>query len=198
MTFITRYNGTMTSRCEWANVNQRQQKYHDQQWGVPMRGDQDLFEMLCLEGAQAGLSWDTILAKRAAYNELFYGFDIKTCANLTDEELSKILTNPKVVRNRLKVYSVRKNALAVQKIIAEHGSLRKFFWSFVGDAPFQNSWQTMSDVPTSTPESLVMSRELKKYGCSFVGETICYAYMQSTGMVNDHLTTCFRHAEVGV
>lgn len=183
-------------RCAWAEINDRERVYHDTEWGIPEYNDQKLFEMLCLEGAQAGLSWDTILKKRDGYRAVFYDFDITRCAMLTDDELEIKRYDERIVRNRLKVYSVRKNAQAVQKIIAEHGSFANFLWAFVDDTPVDSTPKTISDVPVSTDVSDAMSKTLKKYGCSFVGSTICYAFMQATGMVNDHVIDCWRRNEV--
>lgn len=182
-------------RCEWANHNSLERAYHDDEWGVPEYSDQKLFEMLCLEGAQAGLSWDTILKKRQGYRAVFYDFDIARCAMLTDDELELKRHDERIVRNRLKVYSVRKNAQAVQRIVAEHGSFADFLWAFVDNASIDTSPKTLSDVPVSNDISDAMSKALKKYGCSFVGGTICYAFMQATGMVNDHVIDCWRRTE---
>lgn len=170
--------------------------YHDTEWGVPLHEDRALFEFLCLEGAQAGLSWRTILAKRDNYRAAFEQFDIVRCAKLTDARLERLLTDPGIVRNRLKVYSVRDNARAALEAIAEYGSLDAFLWSFVDGEPVVNAWNTMRDAPTHTPVSDRMSKTLKKRGFRFVGTTICYAMMQATGMVNDHVTGCFRYRQI--
>ena len=163
---------------------------------MPLHDDQKLFELLCLEGAQAGLSWRTVLEKRDGYRELFHQFDIAHCAAMSDDELELILHNPRIIRNRLKVFGVRKNAQAAQRIIAEHSSLNNYLWQFVGGVPQQNAWQQMGDVPTQTDASDAMSKQLKKDDFTFVGSAICYAFMQSSGMVNDHVVSCFRATEV--
>lgn len=182
-------------RCAWAKMNDLERAYHDAEWGVPSRDSQKLFEKLCLEGAQAGLSWDTILRKRDEYRRVFHGFDIKKVARMTDEELEDILQNSSVVRNRLKVFSVRKNALATLEIMKTQ-DFGEYIWSFVGGKTVQNNWRTMSETPVSTAISERMSKDLKKRGFSFVGPTICYAFMQSMGLVNDHVVGCFRRKEV--
>lgn len=183
-------------RCAWALHTSDEMSYHDTEWGMPLHDDQKLFEFLCLEGAQAGLSWRTILAKRSAYRALFHDFSIDTVAAMTDQELHVILQNPGIVRNCLKVYSVRRNAQAVQQLISKHGSLRAFLWSFTGHTPQQPNYQQERDIPTTNDNATQMSKELKRAGCSFVGPTISYAFMQATGMTNDHIITCFRHKEV--
>lgn len=182
-------------RCAWAELNDRERAYHDTEWGVPTHDAQKLFEKLCLEGAQAGLSWDTILKKRDEYRRVFHGFDIEKVAQMTDEELGDILQNSSVVRNRLKVYSVRKNALAVLEIMKVQ-DFSNYIWSFVGGKTIQNSWQDSSDAPASTEISEYMSKDLKKRGLTFVGPTICYAFMQAMGLVNDHVVNCFRYEEI--
>lgn len=178
-------------RCFWAEFSDSERDYHDTEWGRPLHGERELFEFLCLEGAQAGLSWRTILEKRANYGRVFHDFDIDRCARLTDEALEKALLDPGIVRNRLKVYGVRKNALAAQAVQKEHGSLDAYLWSFVGGKPVDNMPRSRSDVPASTERSDAMSKALKKKGFTFVGTTICYAFMQATGMVNDHMADCF-------
>lgn len=184
------------TRCAWSGSDPRYVAYHDAEWGVPVHDDARLFEFLTLEGAQAGLSWITILRKREQYREAFDGFDAHTIAQYDDAKIQALLHNPGIVRNRLKVASVVKNAQAVLRIQAEFGSLDTFLWRFVDGAPRQNAWQTLSEIPTHTPESDAMSKDLKKRGCSFVGSTICYAFMQAVGLVNDHTTDCFRYTEV--
>ncbi len=183
-------------RCGWATHTELERDYHDTEWGVPLHDDRALFEFLCLEGAQAGLSWRTILAKRDNYRAAFEQFDIARCAVLDDARLERLLTDPGIVRNRLKVYSVRGNARAALEAIAEYGSLDAFLWSFVDGEPVVNAWKTMREAPTHTPASDRMSKTLKKRGFRFVGTTICYAMMQATGMVNDHVTGCFRYRQV--
>ncbi|MDF2186514.1 DNA-3-methyladenine glycosylase I [Grimontia hollisae] len=180
-------------RCSWANVSERDQAYHDKEWGVPVHDDQRLFEMLILEGAQAGLSWATILKKREGYREAFDHFHIETVAAYDENKIAALLANPAIVRNKLKVNGTVINANLVLEIQKEYGSFNEYIWQFVDGKPRINHWETMADVPTSTPESDAMSKALKKKGFKFVGSTICYAYMQATGMVNDHLTSCFRY-----
>jgi DNA-3-methyladenine glycosylase I len=169
------------------------QAYHDTEWGVPLHDDRVLFEFLCLEGAQAGLSWRTVLHKRDHYRRAFHDFDIARVAAMKDRELEKLLLDPGLIRNRLKIFSVRDNAKAALVAIEEHGSLDAYLWSFVDGKPIRNAWRTRAEVPASTPVSDRMSKALKKRGSRFVGTTICYAFMQATGMVNDHLVECFRH-----
>jgi len=182
-------------RCHWAELGDAQMRdYHDREWGVPLHDDRALFEFLCLEGAQAGLSWRTILAKRERYREVFHGFEIARVAAMKDRELDTLLGDPGIVRNRLKVTAARDNAIAALKAMDDFGSLDAYLWSFVDDAPIVNRWRAREDVPATTPLSDRMSKELKKRGFRFVGSTICYAFMQATGMVNDHLAQCFRHA----
>jgi DNA-3-methyladenine glycosylase I len=184
---------TTRTRCHWAADGELMQAYHDTEWGVPLHDDRTLFEFLCLEGAQAGLSWRTVLHKRDNYRRAFHDFEIARVAAMKDRELEKLLLDPGFIRNRLKVSSVRDNAKAALEAIKEHGSLDTYLWSFVDGKPLRNTWQGRSDVPASTPLSDRMSRDLKKRGFRFVGTTICYAFMQATGMVNDHLVECFRH-----
>jgi DNA-3-methyladenine glycosylase I len=171
------------------------QAYHDTEWGVPHHEDRALFELLTLEGAQAGLSWRTVLVRREAYRAAYHGFDIKRVAAMPDAALEKLLTDSPLIRNRLKIYSVRDNAHAALKAIAEHGSLDHYLWSFVGHKPTRNLRTDRSQVPATTPVSDSMSKALKKAGFRFVGSTICYAFMQATGMVDDHLQNCFRHTQ---
>jgi DNA-3-methyladenine glycosylase I len=170
--------------------------YHDTEWGVPLHDDRALFEFLCLEGAQAGLSWRTVLDKRARYREVFHGFEIARVAAMKDRELERLLTDPGIIRNRLKVASVRDNAIAAQNVATEFGSLDRYLWSFVDGKPIRNRWKNQDQVPATSEVSDRMSRDMKKRGFRFVGSTICYAHMQATGMVNDHLTGCFRHRQV--
>lgn len=170
--------------------------YHDTEWGVPVRDDRGLFEFLILEGAQAGLSWDTILKKRERYREVYEGFEIARVARFGARERARLLNDAGIVRNRLKVESSVENAKAALRVIERHGSLSKYLWSMVGGVARVNGWREMRQVPASTAESDAMSRALKKDGFRFVGSTICYAFMQATGMVNDHLVTCPRHKEV--
>ena len=179
-------------RCGWARGTAAMIAYHDIEWGVPHHDDRALFELLTLEGAQAGLSWRTILDRRQAYRGAFHQFDIARVAAMSDEELDAVLANSGVVRNRLKVYSVRGNARAALEAIAAHGTLDAYLWSFVGGEPVVNRWQNASQVPGRTALSDRMSKALRKAGFSFVGSTICYAFMQATGMVDDHVAGCFR------
>jgi DNA-3-methyladenine glycosylase I len=185
----------MTTRCPWAK-NELSIPYHDREWGVPVHGDRVLFEFLILEGAQAGLSWDTILRKREAYRECFGGFDPARVARYTDARMEKLLLNPGIVRNRLKVLGARQNARAFLEVQREHGSFDAYLWGFVGGSPILNRRRGTREVPSRTAESDAMAKALKKRGFTFVGTTICYAFMQAVGMVNDHLVTCPRWSEV--
>jgi DNA-3-methyladenine glycosylase I len=169
--------------------------YHDTEWGVPHHDDRALFELLTLEGAQAGLSWRTILARREEYRRAYHGFDIARIAAMRDTSLEKLLTSSGIIRNRQKVYSVRDNARVALDVIAEHGSLNTYLWSFVDGTPLVNRWQDMKQVPAKTELSDRMSKTMVKRGFRFVGSTICYAFLQATGMVNDHLVSCFRYEE---
>ena len=180
-------------RCAWAENSDPERAYHDAEWGVPLHGDTALFEMLTLEGAQAGLSWRTVLVRRQLYREAYHGFDIARVAAMADAELEALLAGSGLVRNRLKIWSVRKNAQAALRIAEEAGSLDAYLWSFVGGTPIRNQWRSRAEVPAQTELSARMSRDLKRRGMSFVGSTICYAFMQATGMVNDHAVDCFRH-----
>ena len=180
-------------RCHWATSDELLRDYHDTEWGVPLHDDRALFEFLCLEGAQAGLSWRTVLAKRDNYRKAFHRFDISRVAAMTDRELEKLLLDPGIIRNRLKVSAARDNAIAALDVIAEFGSLDVYLWSFIDGKPLVNRWRDKDAVPASTELSDRMSKALKKRGFRFVGTTICYSLMQATGMINDHLVTCFRH-----
>lgn len=171
--------------------------YHDREWGVPHRDDRALFELLTLEGAQAGLSWRTILARRDEYRRAFHDFDITRVSAMRDASLEKLLASSGIIRNRLKIWSVRDNARTALDVIAEHGSLDAYLWSFVDGKPLVNGWTTSKEVPAKTELSDRMSKALAKRGFRFVGSTICYAFMQATGMVNDHLVLCFRYKESG-
>jgi DNA-3-methyladenine glycosylase I len=178
-------------RCHWAETADAQmQAYHDTEWGVPQHDDRALFELLTLEGAQAGLSWRTVLVRRDAYRNAYHGFDIERVAAMTDAELGTLLAESGLIRNRLKIYSVRENARAALAAIGLHGSLDRYLWSFVDGKPIRNGW---TELPATTPVSDAMSKALKKAGFRFVGSTICYAFMQATGMVNDHASNCFRY-----
>ena len=178
-------------RCAWGTAPPSMLAYHDTEWGVPLHDDRALFELLSLEGAQAGLSWRTILERRAAYREAFHNFDIARVARMRDAGLEKVLLASGVVRNRLKVFSVRNNARAALAAIEEVGSFDAFLWGFVDGRPIVNHWTQPQQVPARTEVSDRMSKTLKKRGFKFVGSTICYAFMQATGMVDDHLTTCW-------
>lgn len=183
----------MSKRCEWAGDEPLYVAYHDEEWGVPEHADGKLFEMLILEGAQAGLSWSTILKKRAAYQEAFDNFDPQKVARYDEARIQELLANPGIVRNKLKVRSAVQNAQAFLKIQTEFGSFDAYIWQFVGGKPKVNAWETMSEIPAETEESRAMSKDLKKRGFNFVGPTICYAFMQAVGMVNDHVVDCFRY-----
>jgi DNA-3-methyladenine glycosylase I len=178
-------------RCSWAeNADATMQAYHDTEWGVPHHDDRALFELITLEGAQAGLSWRTVLARREGYRAAFQGFDIARVAAMTDADLSSVLTEAAVIRHRLKIWSARDNARVALDVIAEHGSLDSWLWSFVDGQPIVNHWREPGQVPATTEISDHMSKALRKRGFRFVGSTICYAFMQATGMVDDHLVTC--------
>jgi DNA-3-methyladenine glycosylase I len=180
-------------RCAWAGSDPLMRDYHDTEWGVPLHDDRALFEFLCLEGAQAGLSWRTVLSKRDNYRRAFHDFEIARVAAMTDRALEKRLLDPGIIRNRLKVSSTRGNAIAALNVIDEFGSLDAYLWSFVDGKPRVNRWREPSEVPASTELSDRMSKAMKKRGFRFVGSTICYSLLQATGMVNDHLVGCFRH-----
>jgi len=179
-------------RCEWAK-SELSIAYHDAEWGVPQHDDRRLFEFLILEGAQAGLSWETILRKREAYREAFDGFDPERVARFTEKRIEKLLANPGIVRNRLKVAGAVRNARAFLAVQEEAGSFDAYVWRFVGGRPKVNRRRTLKDVPAKTPESDAMSKDLARRGFTFVGSTICYAFMQAVGMVNDHRVDCFRY-----
>ncbi|MCB9800649.1 MAG: DNA-3-methyladenine glycosylase I [Pseudomonadales bacterium] len=187
----------MKQRCGWVNLdNPKYVTYHDEEWGVPVHDDQKLFEFLILEGAQAGLSWETILKKRSAYQQAFHHFEISKVAKMSDTELDALLIDSGIVKNKLKVYSTRKNAQAVLAIQKEIGSFDAYLWSFVENAPIKNEFKKLCLIPAQTSVSVALSKDLKKRGCNFVGPTIMYAFMQAVGMVNDHTTNCFRHTEL--
>lgn len=186
----------MTKRCDWPGSDALMTEYHDNEWGMPLHDDQKLFEFLILEGAQAGLSWQTILRKRQNYRKAFDGFDIDKVAAYGDQDVARLLSDEGIVRNKLKVNSAIQNAKAVLDVQKEFGSFDAYNWSFVGGISKQNARKTMSDIPAVSPESEAMSKDLKKRGFKFVGPTIIYAYMQATGMVNDHIVGCFRYEQV--
>ena len=186
----------MKKRCPWAGTDPLYVAYHDHEWGVPLHDDRKLFEMLTLEGAQAGLSWITILRKREAYREAFDRFDPAKVAEYGRDRIQELLRNPGIVRNRLKIHAAVQNASAYLRIAEAFGSFDRYLWQFVGGKPLQNRWTRGEEIPAHTPESDALSKDLKKRGFKFVGSTICYAFMQAVGMVNDHLTDCYRHAEI--
>ncbi|WP_298431588.1 DNA-3-methyladenine glycosylase I [Geobacter sp.] len=186
----------MKHRCEWSGSDPLYISYHDEEWGVPAHDDRHLFEMLVLEGAQAGLSWLTILRKREAYRRAFANFDPEVVAAWTEADVQRLLADPGIVRNRLKIEAAIRNARGVLKIREEFGSLGAYLWRFVDHTPRQNAWRSLAEVPARTEQSDAMSRELKRRGFNFVGSTICYAFMQAVGMVNDHTVHCFRHEEI--
>lgn len=186
----------MKTRCDWAGEDPLYIAYHDNEWGVPVHDDKKLFEFLILEGAQAGLSWITILKKRENYRLAFDGFDPEKVAEYDDRDIARLLENEGIVRNKLKVNSAVRNAKAFLEIQREFGSFDAYSWGFVDNKVKRNSWKSMADIPAATPESEALSKDLKKRGFNFVGPTIIYAHMQAVGMVNDHKISCFRYSEV--
>ena len=186
----------MIKRCNWCVSNPLYVNYHDKEWGVPLHNDKRLFEFLILEGAQAGLSWLTVLKKRAAYREAFDGFDFKRVAGYNQARIKTLLANPGIIRNRLKIESAIRNARAFIEIRKEFGTFNKYIWQFVEGKPLQNRWKHIHKLPANTELSDLISKDLKIRGFNFVGSTIIYAHMQATGMVNDHLTDCFRYKEI--
>lgn len=184
---------TIPKRCSWCGDDPLYQQYHDDEWGDPVYDDLTLFEFLILEGAQAGLSWITILRKRDGYRNAFADFDVNKVARFSDKKLDKLLENPAIIRNRLKVYSARSNAKAFIEVQKEFGSFSDYLWGYVDGKPIVNYWKSLKHVPANTPLSDTISKDLKKRGFKFVGSTIVYAYMQSLGMVNDHTTDCYKH-----
>jgi len=185
----------MKKRCTWCGDDPLYVKYHDEEWGVPVRDDKKMFEFVLLEGAQAGLSWITVLKKREGYRALFDDFDAEKIARYTDKKLDKILLDPRIIRNRLKVYGARKNARAFLQIQQEMGSFCEYMWDFVDGQSIQNSWKSLSELPATSPISDTISKDMKKRGFTFVGSTIIYAHMQASGMVNDHTQECFRNQD---
>ena len=183
------------NRCDWARSDEMV-RYHDEEWGVPKHDDRVHFEFLMLEGAQAGLSWETILRKRAAYRAAFAGFDPAAVAKFDTRDVRRLMKDAGIVRNRLKIESAVRNARAFLAVQEEFGSFDAYVWRFVGGGPLRNRWRALKEVPARTEESDAMSKDLRRRGFNFVGSTICYAYMQAVGMVNDHLVGCFRHAEL--
>ena len=195
LTALEKYARAMESvnRCEWAGDDPLMQSYHDEDWGVPLHDDRALFELLVLEGAQAGLSWRTVLHRREGYRAAFDGFDIATVAAYTDTDRERLRADARIIRNRAKINAAIANARATLAVQADHGSLDTYLWSFVNGETRQNHFSNLADIPAQTDESRAMSKALRGYGFSFVGPTICYAFMQSAGLVNDHVTTCFRY-----
>ncbi|MBI3036055.1 DNA-3-methyladenine glycosylase I [Candidatus Woesearchaeota archaeon] len=183
-------------RCEWANSNSLMSRYHDKEWGVPVHNDRKLFEFLILEGVQAGLAWLIVLKKRNNYRKAFDNFDVKKIAKYGNEKIKGLLSNEGVIRNRLKIEAAIQNAKAFLEIQKEFGSFDKYIWQFVNHKQIKNSWKSLKQIQPKTPESDAMSKDLKTRGFKFVGSTICYAFMQAVGMVNDHTIDCFRHKEV--
>ena len=183
-------------RCPWATTDPAYVAYHDEEWGVPLHDDRRLFEMLVLEGAQAGLSWLTILKRRENYRRAFDGFDPQAVARYGDPEIARLLADAGIIRNRLKINSAVTNAQAFLEVQEAFGSFDRYIWDFVGGRPVHNAWTTLAELPARTALSDTLSKDLKKRGFSFVGSTICYAHMQATGMVNDHVVSCFRHRAV--
>ena len=186
----------MKYRCEWSGSDPLYIAYHDKEWGVPVHDDRHLFEMLVLEGAQAGLSWLTILRKRENYRRAFHGFDPKKIAAYSHADMRRLMEDSGIVRNRLKIESAIQNSRRALDIVKEAGSLSSFLWRYVDNVPRQNAWTSLGELPARTEQSDGMSKDLKKLGFKFVGSTICYAFMQAVGMVNDHVVGCFRYAEV--
>ena len=186
----------VVTRCSWADISSQYQQYHDDEWGVPVHDDTTLFEFLILEGAQAGLSWETILKKREGYREAFNHFDAKKISAYSESRIDKLLQNPNIVRNKLKVNSAVSNAKLFLDVQKEFGSFDKYIWQFTNGVTIQNAFRDISEIPANTLESLAISKNLKKRGFKFVGTTICYAFMQAVGMVNDHLVSCFRYKEI--
>jgi DNA-3-methyladenine glycosylase I len=184
------------NRCEWANRSEMERSYHDNEWGEPIHDDGSLFEFLVLEGAQAGLSWSTVLGKREGYRKAFDNFDARKISRYSEDDVSRLLTDPGIVRNRLKINAAITNARAFLRVQEQFGSFDRYIWQFVDGAPVQNSWRKITEIPSSTPGSDAMSRDLKGRGFKFAGTTICYAFMQAVGMVNDHVVGCFRHREL--
>lgn len=195
---IKHFANDKRTRCPWCEKNPLDQHYHDTEWGVPMHDDRDLLELITLEGAQAGLSWSTVLAKRNGYKRIFKNFDAKKIVAFTPADIEAALADPGIVRNKLKVHSTVSNARAFLAAQEKYDSFDAFLWRIVGDAPRINQWEAFTQVPVKTSESDAMSKLLLAHGFKFVGSTICYAFMQASGMVNDHITSCFRYREVFV
>ncbi|MBF6649642.1 DNA-3-methyladenine glycosylase I [Methylobacter sp. BlB1] len=183
-------------KCAWALAGPLEEQYHDLEWGVAVHDDRLLFEFLILEGAQAGLSWATILKKRAGYKNAFDDFDVETVAGYDAIKIDELLSNPDIVRNKLKVQAAVSNARAFLKVRQEFGTFNDYIWQFVDGRPVRNAWKSAAEIPAATPASDLMSKDLKRRGFKFMGSTICYAYMQAVGMVNDHTVDCFRYGQV--
>jgi len=190
--------GSNLTRCSWAGNRQHDIKYHDEEWGVPVHNDQKLFEFLVLDAFQAGLSWTIILKKRENFRKAFDGFDAKVIAKYNEKKINALMQDSGIIRNRLKIMSTIRNAQLFLDIQKENGSFDNYIWQFTGGSTIVNSWKRIDDIPASTNESDAMSKDLKKRGFKFVGTTICYAFMQAAGMVNDHVVDCFRYNEVGI
>jgi DNA-3-methyladenine glycosylase I len=186
----------VVKRCEWCESEDIYKKYHDKEWGVPVYADRKLFEFLILEGMQAGLSWITVLKKRKTYREVFDKFDFNNVANYKEAKIQSLLNNPGIIRNQLKVRGAVKNAKAFIKVREEFGTFNKYIWQFTDGKVIQNSWKSLKEIPAETDISQLMSKDLKKRGFTFVGPTICYAFMQAIGMVNDHVIDCYRYNEL--
>jgi DNA-3-methyladenine glycosylase I len=187
--------GTIRRRCPWCGDDPLYMRYHDREWGVPLHNDRRLFELLILEGAQAGLSWITILRKREIYRKAFHGFEPRKISRYTSRDIRRLMADPGIVRNRLKIKAAITNAKAMQMVVKEFGSFNRYLWQFVGGKPRCFRRRTMRQIPVASTGAHAMSRDLKRRGFRFVGPTICYAFMQASGMVNDHLVTCFRHPD---
>lgn len=184
------------NRCSWVGEKSIYIKYHDEEWGVPVHNDQNLFEFLCLEGQQAGLSWITVLNKRESYKKLFYNFNILKVSKMSNSEIESLLLDKSIIRNRLKLYSIRNNAIFFLEIQKEYGSFNDYIWSFVNGTTIHNNVLNINDIQTKNEISDKMSKDLKQKGFKFIGTTICYAFMQATGLINDHVKTCFRYNEI--
>ena len=184
------------TRCPWCGTDELYVRYHDEEWGVPVRDDRKLFEFLVLEGAQAGLSWMTILRRRENYRAAFAGFDVQKVAEFGEDQVARLVNDAGIIRNKAKIESAVKNARAFLKVAEEYGSFGAYLWGFVDGKPIVNHWKDLSQLPAVVPLAEKISKDMKKRGFSFFGPTVCYAHMQAMGMVNDHLTTCFRHGEL--
>jgi DNA-3-methyladenine glycosylase I len=184
------------TRCDWSLASDRYIDYHDKEWGVPVKDDRVLFEFILLEGAQAGLSWQTILDRRPGYREVFHDYEVEKVAAMSSDEIAAALQNPGIIRNRQKVHSAVNNARAFIAVAEKYGSFAQYIWQFTDGKPIQNEYHQMADIPAVTPLAETISKDMKKRGFSFFGPTICYAHMQATGMVNDHIVSCFRYGQI--